>query len=76
MGGTADEGRFIELIIANERVQRWLDEISKLSRGSKRCGVIYLECAETRIVCVNCLSNQLRCLLPDVQAASPPQGNG
>jgi hypothetical protein len=34
--GTADEANFVELLIANERVCAWLDELEKLDSNSKR----------------------------------------
>jgi len=34
--GTADEATFVELLIANERVCTWLDEVMKLDEKSKR----------------------------------------
>jgi hypothetical protein len=33
---TADEASFVELLIANERVCAWLDELVKLDGNSKR----------------------------------------
>jgi hypothetical protein len=38
--GTADEASFVELLIANERVCSWLDELENLDISSKRYVVI------------------------------------
>lgn len=34
--GTADEAAFIELLIASERVQDWLDTIRQLNRDPQK----------------------------------------
>ena len=42
--GTADEASFVELLIANERVCGWLDELVKLDGSSKRYEHVIYEC--------------------------------
>ena len=58
--GTADEGSFLELLIANERIQKWLDELAKLEGGSKRHVQMI---SRIKITYESCISNgALYCL--------------
>ncbi|KAG7675269.1 hypothetical protein Ndes2437B_g00460 [Nannochloris sp. 'desiccata'] len=47
--GTADEASFVELLIANERVCAWLNELVKLDGNTKRLHPVLREIAEAVI---------------------------
>ena len=69
--GTADEGSFLELLIANERIQKWLDEVIKLDGTSKRHEIV-----DKLYMFIYRIANLVDSLLNFLQVASNPAWDG